>query len=1048
MTFVTFGTAVGVEEGYTPPTPSGSGKYYYVSPDNGSDSNDGLSAANAFLSLTKAIGTAVTPGDVVILRPGTYTAGSTSPFAQLFNSGSVGFPISFVSEEEGGAIVDGDTLCAVGFLLDDKRYIDFYGIQFENFTECAIKCAGTGTDQAKEIGFYHCVFTGNARETRKSTDSNRYGAVLLNENTIGFTFSKCLFTKNGPLPNGDFDDESSATNTTYRNGFGIRLSGCKHVIDGCKFGSHDSGYPVSVGGHWDHTTLASGEFNVTITDSYFFASNNDTPYSDVHGVIEVYDDQTTHGTYNDVEPKLKVDGCTFEESLVGTGTDTAIGIYNDAKSYGTQTIAHEFTNNTVTAATTYNEDQAWVTANSNIVASGNTVDATLSDDVQKTAKAEATKKILLDRRVEGLALFSPYHIAEDEQYGWWDASDESTFDKDGSEKVENWYNKFLATLTMTQATSADRPTWNSAGYVEFVDTSDDLETFDMETTLLEGNLTVLMVCSFASATPSYDYLLQFYPAASPYTMAGLGANSYTEFYAGTHNGGVTGSNQATFDIATYGYTANQKFMMGLKQTVGTTGGDLVSLFLNGEFKDSNTANHDTVGLDRMYFNLTGDAGNRIYEVLIFRSDDDYTRQLCEGYLAQKHDLTLPASHRFASRPPMVHERVAEEAADPPAPPVTSQIEYYGPAVCQYTLGNTRMEVNEVCFRFEAEKTGDLIQIRPYWKEDNRDPGYSKGTGGSYQVQLVADDGTSAHEPDTSNVLATSSTYTPGLTPGTGPKGGVSWTALTFSTKPTLTKGTIYHLIWKSLDASPSSNYVSINQTRIETRSPLQATVEPTRTTNQWAAMYRARGSSGSWSIRGGYSPIIEIGIDTTQSVGTVNDGFGNGTINVFYRNRTGDSLVSGVNRLRQRMTPDTTMTLQKVAVCAGLYSGSGDLTLEIQNSSRTALETVTIPASSFPSVSSSDGAGHLWAEASLAGTTTLSASTLYFLELRCASGTEYELGFQRDGGLVGHGFVYSRWRGGYAQYSDDSGSSWQGPRYWSVSDRQDTVLPFYFEVTV
>ena len=87
-------TGGGASASYTIPSPTGSGTTYYVSPD-GDDSSAGTSDATAWATLTKAVATATTSGDVVVVRPGEYAATSSSSFL------SFGFGNSFAAEVDG-----------------------------------------------------------------------------------------------------------------------------------------------------------------------------------------------------------------------------------------------------------------------------------------------------------------------------------------------------------------------------------------------------------------------------------------------------------------------------------------------------------------------------------------------------------------------------------------------------------------------------------------------------------------------------------------------------------------------------------------------------------------------------------------------------------------------------------------------------------------------------------------------------------------------------------------------------------------------------------
>ncbi|HDM31880.1 MAG TPA: DUF1565 domain-containing protein, partial [bacterium] len=123
----------------------------------GSDSNDGLSPDNAFLTIQKAASVAQA-GDIVFVGAGTY-----QEKIEIQNSGTAQDPIAFVADTEGTYTGDkGEVIISgkeYGFLIDNKSYIKIYGFKIENTTgTAAIFVKG---NLASEIEIVNNVISNN-----------------------------------------------------------------------------------------------------------------------------------------------------------------------------------------------------------------------------------------------------------------------------------------------------------------------------------------------------------------------------------------------------------------------------------------------------------------------------------------------------------------------------------------------------------------------------------------------------------------------------------------------------------------------------------------------------------------------------------------------------------------------------------------------------------------------------------------------------------------------------------------------------------------------
>jgi len=648
----------GASASYTIPSPTGSGTTYYVSPD-GNDLSAGTSAATAWATLTKAVATATTAGDVVIIRPGQYSATSSSPFLTFGASGSSGAPITFAAEVEGSVVVNGESVCSVGALINEVSYLDFYGIQFEGFTDRAVSSDATSTTQSTNVRFLYCHFVGNGRSMRDPALTTRYGAVIINENTKSWTFDECTFHKNGPLVNSDFDSESATYNASYRVGVGLRIAGCLHTVSNSHFADFESGYPISISGHWDHTTLSGGQYNVVVDTCYFEASTNQSPYSTTHGFIEIFDDATSHGSYSAVFPLVSVTGCTSEASVAGSGTNTFIGIWNDSASYGATSIAHSFTDNTVAATSLYNEGEAWLASHASIVATGNTTSATISDDTKKLAVVDATRGISPTYRGRRIVEWTPHNIPYAKQAFWFDGTDEST--KTIETGVRDWYSKFYgewyqsgAGYRVGSSSGANQPINQVGEYVTVSGTGQYItQSTNNPTGWYSASKTLVAVLYFPTGAGT-SYPFQIYGNNIQPGFALLHVSGAIRGYGRDDAGGYGPPPYVSFP-AVY----DTKLLISLTHRVDTVTGEAwLSIAKNGAVQASAECEYDTdtAYTLRLFRNCTADT--RIYDLAMILSESDDDRERLEGYFAWKHGLqaSLPATHPYYSERPLTIER--------------------------------------------------------------------------------------------------------------------------------------------------------------------------------------------------------------------------------------------------------------------------------------------------------------------------------------------------------------------------------------------------------
>ncbi len=125
------------------------GNTYYVSL-TGDDSNDGLTEATAWRTISHACSVAQT-GDTVIIKSGNYG----NEKVVIANSGTQNAPITIKAEEPGNVILEGDG-SGTGISIEGKHHIVIEGIKFTNY----VSGIGIG-DPASHITVKKCVFVEN-----------------------------------------------------------------------------------------------------------------------------------------------------------------------------------------------------------------------------------------------------------------------------------------------------------------------------------------------------------------------------------------------------------------------------------------------------------------------------------------------------------------------------------------------------------------------------------------------------------------------------------------------------------------------------------------------------------------------------------------------------------------------------------------------------------------------------------------------------------------------------------------------------------------------
>jgi hypothetical protein len=301
---------------------------------------------------------------------------------------------------------------------------------------------------------------------------------------------------------------------------------------------------------------------------------------------------------------------------------------------------------------------------------------------------------------------------------------------------------------------------------------------------------------------------------------------------------------------------------------------------------------------------------------------------------------------------------------PPPPPVTSGA-LYGSGVGidsknNYQVGWTGNQ--RVSHRFRAGTTSTLISVAI---NQRGGPGYSGGNGGGMRLEVQTDNG---GQP--SGTVLASVSFRSGNPAGTWE----NQQAYAFASPPTLTKGTMYHIVMTSTDPSPTTNYVSANEIfTYNTTTPRQPAFS-----DDYAVL---RNSGAGWKVMANDTPVMDLVYGNGYHDG--NAYFG---IVVDYM-----TPISGSAMTRERFTVSgSDRTVSSAGVRVKRISGSSPLTVRLESSSGTVLATGTASATDIPLSGSSDLAGGRWVTVSFGGSVTLQAGSTYSLRLSTTSDTSFE----------------------------------------------------------
>jgi len=319
--------------------------------------------------------------------------------------------------------------------------------------------------------------------------------------------------------------------------------------------------------------------------------------------------------------------------------------------------------------------------------------------------------------------------------------------------------------------------------------------------------------------------------------------------------------------------------------------------------------------------------------------------------------------------------------------------------------------NLVSYRLRAGHSGALQQIHVYLIPNHT--GYSGGTGGTIQVTVNADDGTSAHNPS-STILATYVLSNPlAATPS------INFPIFVFPVPPTLVQGQLYHIVFTNIDASPATNYLSVDSLYYANpTTPAQPTVSDVDA----AVLLSATGKP--WTPRAGYTPILELDYQdgSSEFIGYMEVWVGV------------PQIISGTNSVREMFTVSGTQkTVYTASIRVARTAGTDPLTLMLENADGSVIEQGDIPAASMPGTSP---VSYTWATYTFSSAHTLVPGQTYYLQFAAASTSSYQAYPIRKG--VAYGFKNTTYfPDGYAQFNQNG--AWVGWTQWGVANRTTVI---------
>ena len=407
------------------------------------------------------------------------------------------------------------------------------------------------------------------------------------------------------------------------------------------------------------------------------------------------------------------------------------------------------------------------------------------------------------------------------------------------------------------------------------------------------------------------------------------------------------------------------------------------------------------------------------------------------------------------------------------PTTRADVGYFGTQFASTSNANIPMRgTGPFYFTFQSPYTGKFKEFRCWFKTDSKaspttqEVNPSKATsvaysgittGGTpnyvinnYEVQLCAD---ANGAPGA--VLATITNALPNMINNNSAN---NMRTLTWSTAQNLIKDAIYHVKFVNKHATPTEAWLSINgHMMVGMPADLQMkTMQPTWYGTGQIKRFRIS-SNGSYQTN---TPTLIIGYDLDNN-GTTDRWFGVTHYGGNHARFSSSSsyvadgeVFGGATWLRQSLTPADTIDVTAISISAQRLSGTSGLTVNLKNSGGTLIESVTIPASQYLLPASYNLGGNpkpQWGTATFTTKRTLTGGQKYYIELSCASSTQYHVNSSIDLNASGYGWpsgasVDGLWGGAggtgeVLQKSTNSGSTWGT---YTAGGNSNNDLCYYF----
>ncbi|WP_316414116.1 hypothetical protein [Mesoterricola silvestris] len=343
--------------------------------------------------------------------------------------------------------------------------------------------------------------------------------------------------------------------------------------------------------------------------------------------------------------------------------------------------------------------------------------------------------------------------------------------------------------------------------------------------------------------------------------------------------------------------------------------------------------------------------------------------------------------------------------------------YYGSGFSADSLANTVVggpSANVVSYRFQARYTSPLEGFRIFFIWSSTKVGYNAGLGGTIRVDLLADDGTAAHQP---SGPALASTSYGNIIPQNN-----FYPKLTFPSPVALKGGGLYHLVFTNIDSDPVGNYISLDTLYTNAQT---APMQPVIADANFAVLFRPAG--GAWRVRQGYTPTLELDYATGSQ--------GNGYMEVWSSN---PKTISGAASVRETFkVTGPSRDFSRVKLRLARTAGTGPLTVRVEEADGTPVDQVDLPASGFPQ------GVQAWATAVFPLSHVLNSGVAYHLVLSSPAGTTYAAFPLRKG--LDKGFSTSTvFPDGHAQFTTTGAAGWQGWDMWGTPNLTFSDLQFAF----